>query len=215
MVSTRWKEQPVTSISSKVLRLVLRVISGCVLAFLLYEYGMAVNHGTVPRSVDEVLSYAWLVLILAAFVPATRYLERQSIPQVSKEKFNLRPGERLLFSSSSMSGQYFVESKSFNPCPSILGLFHWPARLCVDGMLRVKLTDKRFVVGTVLGYTWRDLPLSSIIRVEETSGNWLYRRVLVVEYEFDGRREAIVIRNKSAKGRALSNALLASVYAAI
>ena len=202
-----------TNILGKLLQLALRVIPGCVLAFIVYEYGMAVNRGAVPRSVAEVVSYAWLVL-LAALVPLTRYIERRAIPQVSKESFELRLGENLLFSSGFMSGQFFLESKSFNPCPSILGVVRGAATFTVDGMLRVKLTGKRLVVGTTLGYTWRDLPLSSIIRVEETIGNWLYRRVLVIEYEFDGRREAIVIWNKSLKGQTLTKALRAAILRA-
>jgi len=80
----------------------------------------------------------------------------------------------------------------------------------VGRMLSVTCTNRRLALCSMLGRTWRVVPFSDIRAVKPVHGPWPYRDVVVIEYQFNGRREVFLIWNKAAKGKDLASALTAS-----
>jgi hypothetical protein len=184
----------------------LRIAVGIGVAAVFYTSGVLRNRGVVPAWLDNVVINIVLpLLVIPLGVFYVLWRERQALGDVPSRPFELGSGEELLFRGSFMSGQFYPQAESFTPTPSLKTLLTGP--ITTRGFLKVVLTNTRLWVGTILGRTWRIIPLPTITRVAEIHGNYPYRAVLVIEYLYRGRNEAVLLWNKSAKGREFTKAI--------
>ena len=76
--------------------------------------------------------------------------------------------------------------------------------------LKLRLTDRRLMLRSRWGNTWRVVPVSSIERVTEAPRRFSFSlRRVVISYRLEGHSEVLVIEDKCVKGRTLKEALLA------
>ncbi|MCL5256865.1 MAG: hypothetical protein M1319_03595 [Chloroflexi bacterium] len=191
---------------------------GILLMFAIGQYGTARNQGKIPEWIDNLVFDAWGVAVLGGAFIYSRWLERRCVGDIPHEKFRVEPGEKTLFGSRFMSGIFFRNVKDFNPFPNLKdrlrGAFAQPGTenaMRLQGLLKIQVTDRRLVFGfSVLGRTWRVIPLSSVRSISELHGKWPYRDALVVEYDFAGRREALVLSSKPHKCTAMATTLRAA-----
>ena len=165
-----------------------------------YLYGIERNRGSIPPWIDHYLGAAWGALAFVLFLAYGRSMERRAVGRVEKEAFRLQPAEKCLFTANFMSGEFYSRAEDFSPRPPFRRLLKGP--LAIRHLLRIRLTDRRFVVGTILGYAWRSLPLTSIRRVVEIQARWPYRDAHLIEYEFEGKSEAILVWTRSTRDKA-------------
>jgi hypothetical protein len=194
-----------------------RVITTAVAVILVigwYQFGLARNRGLIPRWLENLVFGAWLPVIIIASVPIIRYYERQFFRTVFPGKFRLGDGEVLLFSGFLSSGAtLYPKAEDFTPSPPIRTWFRETPPYWGNPFIRVRLTDRRLTIGSAVGYTWRIIPLLSIIRISDVyRGKWSFPRELtVIEYEFQSRREIIAMPRNSKKARGFDVALRAAI----
>ena len=183
-----------------------QLLLALVLAFAMYQFGIARNRGSVPNWLDTVVSLIFIVGVPTGILLQARHSEQVRVGSLSREEVVLQPGEDIVFKSSFMSGQFFLTGMAFNPD---LGFGEWlkggPVR--VIGLLRVRLTNRSLVFGLLVGRTWRVLDLSAIREVRSIKGRWPYKDALLVEYEFSNRLEKILFWTGSDRGNRLKAAL--------
>lgn len=183
----------------------LGLLAGILLAAGLYEYGLARKRGVTPQWLDDLVFNVWPLVVIPVGILYILRLERQVLGKLVTEKFDLLPGESILFRGSLMSGGFHPRAADFNPRPQWRELFQVPPYV-VRGLLKVLLTNRRLVVGTLIGRTWRIIPLTSIRKIVDVHGSYPYRQALLLEYDFEDQREAIVIFNGSRRGQAFRDA---------
>lgn len=180
------------------------------LAFGMYEFGIARNHGRVPDWVDTVVSLIFIIGVPTGILLQARHSEEVHVGSLSSEEIVLERGEGVMFQSRFMSGQFFPRGIAFNPN---LSFGEWlkggPVR--VIGLLRVRLTNRRLVFGLLVGRTWRVLELSAIRDVRSIKGHWPYKDALLIEYEFENGIEKMLFWTGSARGIRLRVALESAV----
>jgi len=184
----------------------LGLLAGILLAAGLYEYGLARNRGVTPQWLDDLVFNVWPLVVIPVGIFYILRLERRVLGKLVTEKFDLLPGELILFRASLMSGVFYPRAVDFNPRPRWRELFQVPP-YAVRGLLKVLLTDRRLVVGTLLGRTWRIIPLSCVRKIVDVHGSYPYRQAVLIEYDFEDQSEAILILNKSRRGQAFTDAV--------
>jgi hypothetical protein len=168
---------------------------------------------TAQRPPPHVFVYLGpLVFILGIAGLALRvHWENRFLGDGRRQPFRMEPGEALLFSSFYSGGALlYLRAGDYSPRARIRHVASGEKRLLGDRSLRVWLTDRRLMLQSQSGNTWRIIPISSIGRVTEAPRRFFFSpdRVVIV-YHHEGRSEVLVIEDKSLMGRTLKEALLA------
>lgn len=213
-----------TSSRAALFKKLASALAAVVVAVGLYTYGIERNRGFVPAWFDRLFSEAWGVFVLAGALILLRSIERGFLGEVKPEKFRLSNGERALFAGNFMSFAVYPDARTFNaeggrknwiqPYTGLLGLGRSPSdwHLSASNLFWIRLTDRRLAFGILPSRTWRSVPLADIVGVREVHGRWPYRNVSLVEYLFDGRREAIVLSNRFRRSREFTHRLAAAIH---
>jgi hypothetical protein len=199
-------EQAVSTKGWRRLKLALSLVGAIAFVAAFYEYGLALNRGAVPRWVDELVNYAWgLIIIIGILVLAPRD-ERRVIGDLPRGRFSPRPSEKLLFQGKFMSGALYKSAEKFNPRPT---LRQWLSEggIYIRGLLKVDLTTERLVFGRVAGPHYRVVALTDIERWSEIEGKWPHRHEVYIEYRYAGRSEGILVWTRSRNGERFKGAL--------
>jgi len=177
-------------------KVALQLTAGVLVMIAIGDYGSARNQGKIPDWVDELVNVGWGVgIVLAAFILA-RWSERHYIGHLPRHKFSPAPSEKMLFSGNFMSCRFYLRPEEF-------GTNHGAWRR----MLTVRLTDRCLALGSVLGSTWRIIPLPYIRCVSEPRDSRVNRNTVLIEYELEGRSEAFLIWNKRTRGKDFAEVL--------
>ncbi len=166
-------------------------------------------HHVIPSWIKGVGFGLWLLVLAGAVVPIMRYRERVILQDVTTEQFRMEPGEQLLLRLKLFVCYFYPHAQDFKPKIPFRYCFQVKPPFWMTPMLTICLTDRRLAARSISGYTWRVIPFSDIRQVENTyhAPFMSVRSVLVVEYEFKGRREAIVLPDNSIETHKLANLL--------
>ena len=191
---------------SRRLKLALSLVGAIAFATAFYRYGLALNRGSVARWVDELVTYAWALIIVVGLLVLTPWDEKRLIGDLPRGRFSPRPSEKQLFQGRFMSGALYRPAEKFNPRPTFR---QWltGGGTYVRGLLRVNLTTGHFVFGRVAGPDYRVVALTNIDRWSEVDGKWPYRRAAYIEYRYAGRSEGILVWTRSRNGERFKGAL--------
>jgi hypothetical protein len=186
----------------------LQLILALTLAAGMYAYGTARNRGVIPHWFDDAFSVVWLVLVLVAIFFIARHAENVYVGNLLEARPALAAGERVAFSNSFMSAQFFPVGMPFK---SHLNLWEWlkggPIRIV--GLLAVELTTSKLVFGLLVGRTWRAVELDQITDIEVLNDEWPYRDAVLIEYKVKDGLEKILVWTGSGRGRRFKDALRA------
>lgn len=185
----------------------LSILAALGVAVGMYIYGTERNRGLVPSWFDNLFFQAWGLMVLIGAFAVLRENERRFLGTVSKP-FRLQPGEDLILTAKFLSAEFYRHAGAFNPEPTFREWTRTP--LMVLNLLWVRLTDRRLVFG-IPWRTWRYVPLTDVIRVSEIPRRWPYLNAFLIEYRFDGRREALVLNKRLKRSRELMHKLAFAV----
>ena len=188
------------------LTLALSLVGAIAFVAAFYEYSLALNRGAVPLWVDDLVNYAWaLIIVVGIFTLAPRD-ESRLIGDLPRGPFSLRPGEKLVFQGKFMSGALYKPAEKFNPRPSFR---QWLSGggIYVRGLLKVELTTEHLVFGRVAGPNYRVVALAEIERWFGVDGKWPYRHAVYIWYRYAGRCEGILVWTRSSNGQRFKEAL--------
>ena len=184
----------------------VQLILGLTLAAGMYVYGTARNRGVIPHWFDDAFSVVWLVLVLVAIFFIARHSENVYVGNLLRGRPALAAGERIVFSNSFMSAQFFPVGMPFK---SNLKMWEWlkggPIRIV--GLLAVELTTSKLVFGLLIGRTWRAVELDQITDIEVLNDKWPYRDAVLIEYKVKDGLEKILVWTGSGKGRRFKGVL--------
>lgn len=205
-------EHAVSTKSWRRLKLALSLVGAIAFVAAFYEYGLALNRGAVPRWVDELVDYAWGLIIIIGIVVLAPRDEKRRVGDLPRGRFSLGPKEKLLFKGKFMSGALYKTAEKFNPRPT---LRQWLSEggIYVRGLLKVNLTTERLVFGRVARPNYRVVPLTDIERWSEIEGKWPHRHEVYIEYRYAGRNEGILVWTKSTDGQRFKEALESNIPA--
>lgn len=192
-------------------RLVRRLpyyVPGLLLVVALYYYFVALKGGKIPPRVDSFVSVASGVIAATAWVLVQRQWERQFLGSAWKQPFILQPGEGLVFSSNRVGCLLYPRSEDYTPRIPLRVLASEKKPFLGGPYLKLRLTDRRLMLRSWWGNTWRIIPISSIERVAEARRRFFVPNNLVIGYRFEARSEVLVIEDKRVKGKTLKEALL-------
>ena len=161
---------------------------------------------TLPRWFDDAFSVVWLTLVLGAIFFIARHSENVYVGNLLEGRPALAAGEKVVFSNSFMSVQFFPVGMPFK---SQLKLWEWlkggPIRIV--GLLTVELTTSKLVFGLLIGRTWRAVELDQITDIQVLNDKWPYRHAVLIEYKVKGGSENILVWTGSGRGRRFKDAL--------
>lgn len=168
------------------------------------------------RILERVPNYVWLgggalVLMFAAEWTFLRpRWEERLLGHVSKQPFKLEPAETLVFSSYYSGGALlYLRAGDYSPKARIRRVVSEKNRLLGDRYLRVWVTDRRLMLESQSGNTWRIIPVPSIEWVRDAPRRFFFSPDrLVIGYHHEGHSEVLVIEDKSVIGRTLKEAFL-------
>lgn len=181
---------------------IIQLLLALGLACGFYLFFTARNRGQIPKLVEELIGVVWLLVVALMIVLRARRAEDVYVGDLSNGRVVLNPGEHVLFHSNFMSGKFFPSGVHFRPAVSF---FEWLKGdgIGVNKLLKVKLTNKRFIFGLILGRIWRVVDLSMIQDITVVRGKFPYRNVLVVKYQFGDKAEELLFWITSRKGKRL------------
>ena len=194
----------------QLIRRVLRYVAGLLLAAAVYYFFVARNEGKISPRVGSFVSSACGLIAAVAWIFLQRHWERQFLGSAWRQPFKLHPGEALVFSSDRVGCLLYPRAEDYSPRVPLRVLASEKKPFLGGPYLKLRLTDKRLMLRSWRGNTWRVIPVSSIERVTEARRRFfsIPDRV-VIGYRFEGRSEVLVIEDKPARGKTLKEALLA------
>lgn len=170
------------------------------------------------KMLQLVPSYVWLGGLSLGLVYTAAWnaflgpqREERFLGDMAKQPFKLEPGETRVFSSFySVGGLLYLRAGDYIPRARIRYVASQKKRLLGDPGLRLWLTDRRLMLQSRLGNTWRIIPTPNIEWVRESPRRFFFSpdRV-VIGYHHEGHSEVLVFEDKSVMGRTLKEALLA------
>ncbi len=179
---------------SQVAKRIISWLPGVVLFVVIFVLGVARNRGKISHRVDELITDMWFLIIASLFVLVPRYEERKFFAKALPRKFKLEAGERFLFKWNLLEGVVYPNAGDWTPKVPFRVLFSKNKQFLGAPMLKVRLTDRRLAVGSISGYFWRIIPVSSIRRAIEFSGGFFNPPFVLLEYDFENHTEAVTLR---------------------
>jgi hypothetical protein len=196
--------------AKRLLQWLLRCAAGAALAAAMYYLVWALATGKVPPRFQIFVMDGWVLIFLCMWVLVQRYWERQFLGSTWKQPFMLQPGEEPVFSSNRVGCLLYPRAEDYSPRVPLRVLASEKKPFLGGPYLKLRLTDRRLMLRSWWGNTWRIVPVSSIERVTEAPRRISFSLCrVVISYRLEGHSEVLVIEDKCVKGRTLKEALLA------
>ncbi len=188
--------------------LVLRAVgllAGAAAAGVILLYGVARNRGTLPGWGREIMAIGWPTAILALAAVYVILGSRRAFGRSALTGFKLEPGEELLFDARLHGAEFYPDASRVPEGPT---LREWlrQTRFSVRIPLRVWITDRRMLIGTIFGQAARAIPGTDVAGFGFVPGWRPFSRSLVVRFSSMGRVEALRLGG-GARAEAVVDAL--------
>jgi hypothetical protein len=177
----------------------------------MYYLCSALASGKIPPRFQIFVMHGWVLLFFCALFLLERYRERRFLGSAWKQPFAVQPDEEVIFSTYRVGIFLYPRAEDYTPRIPLGVMIGEQKPLFFGGpFTRMRLTNRRLMLRSWFGNTYRIIPVASIDRVAEAPRRFFFllRRV-VIGYHLEGRNEVLVIEDKSVKGRTLKEALLA------
>ena len=197
--------------AKRVLLRLLRLVLGLGAATAMYYLCSALASGKIPPRFQTFVMDGWVLLLFCALFLVERYRERRLLGIAWKQPFVVQPDEEVIFSTYRVGIFLYPRAEDYTPRIP-LGVMIGEKKPLFFGspFTRMRLTNRRLMLRSWFGNTWRIVPVSDIDGVTEAPRrfSFLLRRV-AINYHLQGHREVLVIEDKRVKGRTLRETLLA------
>jgi hypothetical protein len=193
-----------------VLRRLLRLVLGLGGVTAMYYFCSALASGKVPLRFQIFVMDGWVLLFFCALFLVERYRERRFLGSAWKQPFVVQPDEEVIFSTYRAGIFLYPRAEDYTPRIPLGVMIGEKKPLFFGGpFTRIRLTNRRLMLRSWFGNTWRIIPVSGIDRVLEAPRrfSFLLRRV-IVDYHLESHREVLVVEDKRVGGKTLKEALL-------
>lgn len=155
----------------------------------LWTYGTARNRGMISRRWESLFFVAWVSGMVLVWLIYSGMQRRRAFGESEKATFSFEQGEEPLFDENLIAVEFYPDAVDV---PQHATIWEWirQQEFSYRSRMRVTLTNRRIVLGTVFGRQQHSIPLSNIKSFTKVPGPWPFKS-FILRFQHGEKQEAL------------------------